>query len=105
MGDVFISCSPKDKEAARTLAEACENQGLEVWIDWKGIEPTGDWLKEVEKGIEGADTFLFLENLLGSQYACAVRVLRCKPELSPFSLTTPQFGLGSRRQIPRYRSV
>ena len=27
-------------------------------MDWEGIPPTVDWLKEIEKGIEEADTFL-----------------------------------------------
>ena len=60
MADVFISYSRKDKEAAHKLAEACKSQELDVWIDWEGIEPTVDWWKEIEKGIEGADNFLFL---------------------------------------------
>ena len=60
MANVFISYSRKDKEAAHTLAEACKAQELDVWIDWEGIEPTTDWWKEIEKGIEQADNFLFL---------------------------------------------
>jgi len=60
MSDLFISYSRKDKEAARQLAEAFKARELEVWIDWEGIDPTVDWWKEVEQGIEGADNFLVL---------------------------------------------
>ena len=31
---------------------------MEIWVDWEGIPPTVDWMKEIEKGIEVADTFL-----------------------------------------------
>ena len=60
MASLFISYSRKDKEAAHKLTEALKAQELEVWIDWEGIEPSVDWWKEVERGIEGADNFLFL---------------------------------------------
>jgi hypothetical protein len=31
---------------------------LDFWVDWEGIPPTVDWMKEIEKGIEEADAFL-----------------------------------------------
>jgi len=60
MASLFISYSRKDKEAARKLTEALKGQEFDFWIDWEGIEPTVDWWREIEKGIEGADNFLFL---------------------------------------------
>src|SRR5215207_7688907 len=60
MTSLFISYSRKDKEAARKLTEAFKSQDLDFWIDWEGIAPTVDWWKEIEKGIEQADNFLFL---------------------------------------------
>lgn len=57
---VFISYSRKDIDFARKLTEALRGQGLDFWIDQEGIPPTVDWWKEIEKGIEEADTFLFL---------------------------------------------
>ena len=60
MASLFISYSRKDKEVARKLTEAFQGQGLDFWIDWEGIPPTVDWWKEIEKGIEEADIFLFL---------------------------------------------
>src|SRR5512145_3053509 len=60
MASVFISYSRKDIEAARKLTEAFKGQDLDFWIDWEGIPPTVDWWKEIEKGIEETDFFLFL---------------------------------------------
>ena len=60
MASLFISYSRKDKESARKLTEAFQGQDLDFWIDWEGIPPTVDWWKEIEKGIEEADIFLFL---------------------------------------------
>jgi WD40 repeat protein len=60
MASLFISYSRKDIDAAHKLAEAFKGQDLDFWIDWEGIPPTVDWQKEIEKGIEEADIFLFL---------------------------------------------
>ena len=60
MASLFISYSRRDVEAARKLTDAFKGQDLDYWIDWEGIPPTVDWWKEIEKGIEEADAFLFL---------------------------------------------
>src|ERR1044071_1278389 len=60
MASLFISYSRKDKEIARKLTEAFQTQELDFWIDWEGIEPTEDWWRAIQKGIEEADNFLFL---------------------------------------------
>ena len=60
MASLFISYSRKDIDFARRLTEAFKGQDLDFWIDWEGIPPTVDWWKEIEKGIEEADIFLFL---------------------------------------------
>ena len=57
---MFISYSRKDIDSARKLTEAFKGQELDFWIDWEGIPPTVVWWKEIEKGIEEADIFLFL---------------------------------------------
>jgi len=57
---VFISYSRKDIEFAKRLTGELQKHKLDFWIDWEGIAPTVDWWKEIEKGIEGADIFLFL---------------------------------------------
>lgn len=60
MTSLFISYSRKDIEFARKLTESLAGQDLDFWIDWEGIPPSVDWWKEIEKGIEEADIFLFL---------------------------------------------
>ena len=60
MASLFISYSRKDKDVARKLTKAFEGRGLEYWIDWEGIPLTVGWWKEIERGNEGADIFLFL---------------------------------------------
>ncbi len=60
MTSLFISYSRKDIDLARKLTEAFKGQDLDFWIDWEDIPPTVDWWKEIEKGIEEADIFLFL---------------------------------------------
>ncbi len=60
MAKVFISYSRKDIEFARKLTDELKKSELDFWVDWEGIPPTVDWWKEIEKGIEEADAFLFL---------------------------------------------
>src|SRR5829696_5645994 len=60
MAKVFVSYSRKDIEFAKQLTAELQKSELDVWIDWEGIPPTVDWWKEIEKGIEEADVFLFL---------------------------------------------
>ncbi|MEB3120071.1 MAG: TIR domain-containing protein [Snowella sp.] len=60
MSDVFISYSRKDSEFVRTLNKALENSNRETWVDWEGIAKGTEWWKEIEEGIEGADTFVFV---------------------------------------------
>ena len=60
MASLFISYSRKNIDFALRLTEAFQGQDLDFWIDLKGIPPTVDWWKEIEKGIEEADIFLFL---------------------------------------------
>jgi competence ComEA-like helix-hairpin-helix protein len=60
MTSLFISYSRRDTDCARRLTESFKGQELDFWIDWEGIPPTVDWWKEIEKGIEEADVFLFI---------------------------------------------
>jgi len=60
MANVFISYSRKDSEFAKRLTGELQKSDLDYWIDWEGIPPTVDWWKEIEKGIEEADAFVFL---------------------------------------------
>ena len=60
MAKVFVSYSRKDIDFAKRLTAELQKSELDFWIDWEGIPPTVDWWKEIEKGIEEADVFLFL---------------------------------------------
>ena len=60
MNQLFISYSRKDTEIARQLTDRFTAKGLNVWVDWQDIPPSVDWIKEIQKGIEEADIFLFL---------------------------------------------
>jgi WD40 repeat protein len=80
MAKVFISYSRKDIEFAKRLTEELKKSDLDFWVDWEGIPPTVDWWKQIEKGIEEADVFLFLispdsakSKVCGEEIDCAVK--------------------------------
>ncbi len=56
---IFVSYSRKDKARARILIPAFEKMGYDVWVDWEDIPPATDWLDQIKRGIETADTFVF----------------------------------------------
>ena len=58
MARIFVSYSRKNIDFCKRLTEELQKRDLDFWVDWEGIPPTVDWLKEIEKGIEEADTFL-----------------------------------------------
>lgn len=60
LSDVFISYSRKDKAFVQRLHERLREHGQEVWIDWEDIPPTADWWNEIQAGIDGANTFVFV---------------------------------------------
>jgi len=60
MAKAFVSYSRKDIEFAKHLTGELQKSEMDFWIDWEGIPPTVDWWKEIQKGIEEADVFLFL---------------------------------------------
>src|SRR5687768_17743046 len=60
MSHIFISYSRSDLDFAQNIVDALAAQNLEMWIDWKSIPKGEDWEQEIYRGIEEADTFLFL---------------------------------------------
>lgn len=60
MAKIFISYSRKDIEFAKRLTGELQKSDLDFWVDWEGIPPTVDWMKQIQKGIEEADTFIFI---------------------------------------------
>ncbi|WP_366828537.1 toll/interleukin-1 receptor domain-containing protein [Nostoc sp. NMS2] len=60
MTDVFISYSRKDKEFVQKLHASLQQYHQDTWVDWQDIPITADWWFEIEAGIEGANTFVFI---------------------------------------------
>lgn len=60
MAKVFISYSRLDQPFVRELNEALKNSDQDPWVDWQKIEIGTEWWKEIQKGIEAADTFVFV---------------------------------------------
>ena len=60
MSDVFISYSRRDIDFVRHLFGQLQAHDCEPWADWQDIPPTADWLAEIYRGIEAANTFLFV---------------------------------------------
>jgi WD40 repeat protein len=58
--DVFISYSRRDQAFVRRIFNALTEDQRRVWVDWEGIPPTADWMREVFSAIESADIFLFV---------------------------------------------
>lgn len=68
MSDVFISYSRRDGQFVQRLNNALVEENRIVWVDWQGIPAGEDWWKEIESGIENAETFVAVisENWLAS---------------------------------------
>lgn len=60
MAKVFISYSRLDQAFVRELNEALHNSDQDPWVDWQKIEIGTKWWTEIQKGIEAADTFVFV---------------------------------------------
>jgi len=60
MSSIFISYSRKDIEFARRVVDALAENDLDTWIDWQSIPKGEDWKQEIDRGIEAAETFIFL---------------------------------------------
>ncbi len=80
MAKIFISYSRKDIDFAKRLTGELQKNNVDFWIDWEGIPPTVDWWKEIQKGIEESDIFLFLispdsttSKVCGQEINCAVQ--------------------------------
>jgi hypothetical protein len=60
MSDIFISYSRRDQAFVRTLHDRLAAEKREVWVDWEDIPPSVEWLAEIERAIEAADTVVFV---------------------------------------------
>jgi WD40 repeat protein len=60
MPDVFISYSRRDGEFVRRLHDALVHAGRETWVDWLGVAPTAEFMREIRGAIEAASNFIFI---------------------------------------------
>jgi len=60
MSRTFLSYSRSDIEFVRRLQKALADANEETWVDWSGIPPTAEFAREIEKGIEASDNFVFV---------------------------------------------
>jgi formylglycine-generating enzyme required for sulfatase activity len=60
MAKIFVSYSRKNIDFAKRLTGVLQEREMDFWVDWEGIPPTVDWMQQIQKGIEEADTFLFI---------------------------------------------
>ncbi len=44
----------------QSLHDALHREQREIWVDWQAIPLTADWWQEIERGIEGTNTFVFV---------------------------------------------
>lgn len=58
--DVFISYSRKDKAFVEVLSTALKRRGRDPWVDWDDIYKGEDWWQAIQRGIESANTFIFV---------------------------------------------
>jgi len=58
--DVFISYSRKDSDFAYKLNEQLQELGKTTWFDQESIAVGEDFEKEIKKGIESCDNFVFI---------------------------------------------
>ncbi len=73
--EVFVSYSRTDADFTRRLNADLQSNGKTTWFDQDSIASGADFQKEIYKGIEGADNFLFIitPQSISSQY-CADEV-------------------------------
>jgi hypothetical protein len=58
--EVFISYSRKDQQFVKTLSAAFKQQNRNPWVDWDDIQKGEEWWQAIQRGIEAANTFIFV---------------------------------------------
>jgi hypothetical protein len=58
--DVFISYCRRDKAFVEKLYASLQQANRNPWVDWDDIYKGEDWWKSIQKGIEQADSFVFV---------------------------------------------
>jgi len=63
MNEIFISYSRRDKVFVERFLDGLKNNGYSsdnIWVDWEDIPPSSDWEAEIKKGIESANSIIFI---------------------------------------------
>lgn len=60
MGHVFISYAREDRLFAEEVVARVTLAGRSSWVDWTGISPSAEWLREIYAAIDGADAFVMV---------------------------------------------
>lgn len=60
MNKIAISYARVDDAFVRRLYDALVAADHEIWVDWEGIPPTAEFLREIESAIADADALLFV---------------------------------------------
>ena len=57
-GAVFISYSSQDQAAVRSLAQALDVAGIDVWLDRSELQGGDDWDRRIRRGVEASSLFI-----------------------------------------------
>ncbi len=57
---IFISYSRRDADFVRRLHLALEARQRDTWVDWEGIPPSAEWMREIEAAIDAAEAVVFV---------------------------------------------
>ncbi len=63
MNEIFISYSRRDKEFVTRFLKALNDNGHpadKIWVDWEDIPASSKWEDEIRKGIETANSVIFI---------------------------------------------
>src|SRR5262245_60784674 len=57
---IFISYSRRDGAFVRQLHDRILARGRETWVDWEGIPPSADWMRQIREAIDAAEAVVFV---------------------------------------------
>ncbi len=57
---IFVSYSRRDTAFVCRLHEGIVARGHQTWVDWEGIPPSADWMREIHRAIESAEAVVFV---------------------------------------------
>ncbi|MGK7917364.1 MAG: toll/interleukin-1 receptor domain-containing protein, partial [Prochloraceae cyanobacterium] len=60
MTQVFLAASEKNKDVKEKIAQILMREGITIWTDKADIQTGADFKSEINRGLEGADNFVYL---------------------------------------------